>query len=507
MHRRLASERGFTLIEVLASSLMVGFIVLGTFAGFDALGKSSADVRHHDQAAVLAAQSQEALRSDPITTLETLASAGSHVYKQTISGTTYTITQTAIFVPNENEEQPCVKTVEEHTQSGQELRIGSSVTWPQLAKTTTRPAVSDASIITPPEGSALEIDITNGGKPEAGVPGVTVISNGVTTTTSEAGCVIYAGIPATTTSFEAYKFGYVTKNGESKVIVKEVSIAPNITTHQEATLAEGGSITASFTHEAVANVKGDTFVATNTGLTNVPGFEVGSTELKYNAAGAYSPVTGNLVTGKYEASAKTPINATYYPTGDLFPFSNAAWTVYAGDCPNNNPSKFIPEVKGYDSASVLPGKNATAKLLTSDDVLNVYKGTKTSEGLATGTLYPIKITNLSCASSTIPNNAAAAPSNAAPTPYVHEQNAKEGHLEFPYQPFGKFELCLAYNNGATHRTYTLQDKEKEPAEYSYENKTVAGPTLPSIFLGDPTSYAANPYEVVVKTPSSGEAKC
>ena len=46
----------------------------------------------------------------------------------------------------------------------------------------------------------------------------------------------------------------------------------------------------------------------------------------------------------------------------------------------------------------------------------------------------------------------------------------EGHLEYPYQPFGEFEICLAYNKGTTHRNYTTK----------YKNETEAGPTLPNI---------------------------
>ena len=69
-----------------------------------------------------------------------------------------------------------------------------------------------------------------------------MFSGGVETKTGEKGCVIYAGIPATTANVEASRPGYVTPNGEHKVIAKEVSIAPNITTHYPHHLGHAGRI-------------------------------------------------------------------------------------------------------------------------------------------------------------------------------------------------------------------------------------------------------------------------
>ena len=63
----------------------------------DETNKVSQDERSHNQASVLAAQSQEQLRSDPGSTLNALA-ATPHEYTQTVGGTTYKINQSARFV-------------------------------------------------------------------------------------------------------------------------------------------------------------------------------------------------------------------------------------------------------------------------------------------------------------------------------------------------------------------------------------------------------------------------
>jgi Tfp pilus assembly protein PilV len=466
-----ASDAGDTLIEVLISALLVGLIVVATFNGFSDTTRVSQDERAHDQATVLAAQSQEQLRSDPASTLGVLASYGAagHEYTQTVGGTKYKIVQRAEFSNGSEGGTGCSNSKNE-SETSKNVEIISSVTWNQLGLK--RKAVTQASVITPPDGSGLEVDVTNLGKPEIGVPGVTVISGGVTTTTGAAGCVIYAGIPATTANVEAYRLGYVTPSGEHKFIAKEVSIAPNLTTHQSVALAAGGSIKAKFEYKksptykngaATETVTGDTFVAANSKMGVAPEFEVGSTGFEYNAEDEYEPLTGT-----YATTAETAKKAPYYQTGNLFPFTNR-WTVYAGDCAANIPSKFgIEPGEQY----VLAGESTTVSVPTSYVTLNVYK--KASGAEKETTPQEVKITNTSCTTQ-IPQAVA---DNAIKSNYEHRQMTNtEGHLEVPFQPFGKFELCLAYNSGATHRTYTTLT--------NYENKKETGPepALASLYVG------------------------
>jgi Tfp pilus assembly protein PilV len=479
---RLISEAGDTLIEVLISSLLVGLIVVAMFNGFSETNRVSQDERSHNQATVLAAQSQEQLRSDPAPTLDTLASTP-HEYTQTVGGTVYTITQSAQFVNGSGAAAGCSNSKNE-SEATKYLEISSSVTWSRL-KAAKRAAVTQSSVITPPDGSGLEVDVTNLNTPEEGIPEVSVTSGGVETKTNTKGCVIYSGIPATTASVEAYRLGYVTPNGEHKVVAKEISIAPNITTHYPINLGHGGSIKAEFTNKG-ARVNGDTFVAFNNKMGVAPEFEVGSTRFKYNAEDEYEPLTGSVTgttTEGYTTPAETAAVSPYYPTGDLFPFTSA-WSVYAGDCKENNPAK---DGLTAGSAVVKPGEPATAeKVPTSKVTLNVYKKTATAAEKET-VKREVKITNKSCVKST-----EQVAENATKANFEHRQMTTEkGELEFPYQPFGEFEICLAYNKGAIHRTYTIT---------SYENKTEEGLTLPSILTeGTTTSWT--------KVEPGSEAKC
>jgi type II secretory pathway pseudopilin PulG len=480
----LRKAEGFTLIEVMASALMVGLVAIATFNGFSAIDRTTADQRSHNQAAVLAAESQEQLRSDAAATLDQLQIAP-HSYTQSVNNQTYTITQSDRWVNDNSQTTGCSATSKESNtnQNGSYLRITSSVTWPQL-NAAGRPPVSQSSIITPPDGSGLEVDVTNGGTPLQAVGGATAIANSTQLTTGESGCVIFGAIPATTVAVEVKKLGDVMENGAYRKVTKELQITPNVTTHYPVTLAPAGSITATFTHEGktVYNEKavtGDTFVVGNNNMNELPDYEVGSAaefewEKTGEKAGAYRALTGT-----YATTASTFINSSYYPTGGLFPFESA-WRVYPGDCPGNEPAKF--SALGA-SVQVRPGENVSVNVPTSYVNLEAYHGTKASKEALESTARTVKITNLSCQSAVAPNN------SKGTLATEHTQSTTNGQLTYPFQPFGKFKLCLA----ASGKTYTT--------EYTNEGSAT---TNVKLYLKEPTgTHEYSPTEIVtIKSASS-----
>lgn len=475
--RLLGAEEGFLLIEVLVSLMLVAIIVTATFNGFDVVNRLSADERHHNVAAVLAAQSQEQLRTDSATTLDALESKPhSYVREIPTGGTKYTITQEAHPVNAAGESTGC-NAIETATQSGANIQIVTTVTWPQLNKSK-RPAVKQASIITPPVGSALEVDVTNGQLPPGGVAGVTAIArftpveSGAPTTaegtTGAAGCVVLTGLAATSATVEIVeKPGYVTPNGELTPEPKEVTITPNLTTHYEVTYYEAGKIQAEYTYKGLTTfegktVMGDTFTAFNSGMSKLPEYEIGSVDkgLEY-AAGGEEPYKA-ITTGKYATTAATPA-ATKYLKGDLFPFP-AAWSINAGDCQKNG----AVTKEALAGAKVLPGKTTTVKVPLSLITLNVYTGIQTAKESLAATSYEATLTNTECEGEPTPNNATG-------KDLVHIQNTSAtGHLSFPFQPFGTGKICV-YNKAA-----------KKTYEVGYSNTTEAGSTR-NIYIGEPSA--------------------
>lgn len=465
-------EQGFLLIEVMVSALMVALIVVGTFNGFDAANQATADQRAHDQASLLAAESQEQLRSEPASALDTLVSHP-HTYTKTLNGTVFTIGQEAKTVAASGESTGC-SVKEAAANTGANFLVTSTVTWAALetdkATKFKRPGVKDSGIITPPTGSAIEVDVTNGSG--TGIPGVTAkasfvpvesgTSNTVEGTTGAAGCVVLSGIQATEATVEIVeKSGFVTPSGALKVPNKVLSIAPNLTTHDEVEYAEAGRIAAHYLYEG-KEVTGDTFVAANAGKMKVsPEYEIGggSTPLCEGAEEQYKFPTGTFATVNQTAAC------TKYPKGDLFPFVTP-WVVYAGDCEANK------SAEGEGTGAVTSGTTTAVNVPVAYTEPHVWTGyAKGHEGEETAeALGNVKITNTGCSSAPLPNNSWG-------FGYTHEQakTLAKGRLEDPYQPFGSFTLCVA--SSTLKKAYTV----------AYTNSKASTPAKPTIYLGQRTS--------------------
>ena len=472
------NQDGFLLIEVMISAMLVALIVTATFNGLDVATRITADQRHHDQAAILAAQSQEQLRTEPASALDILESKP-HVYTTIIGGTKYTITQEAKAVSASGNTTGCNAT-ESTAQTGANILITSKVGWPQQAAAK-RPEVKQASIITPPTGSAIEVDVLNG--ENAGVAGVTARAefvpneagsyNTVEGTTGSAGCIVLTGIQATSAQIEIVeKAGFVTRSGALKIPVKELTIAPNVTTHYQVVYAEAGRIAAQFTYEGTTTfggqeVKSDTFVAYNNGTGQKPEYETGSNNFSYKTTNPeaseefYRALTGTYAPISYTAAGSK------YSVGRLFPMKG--WIVYAGDCLANN----VTKADEVENIVVKSGSTTTVNVPLSYTKLSIYTGNAagakqgelTKENIKGG----VKITNKSCAG-------AEEPLNGYSAIYTHEQKETllEGRLENPFQPFGSFTMCVA--DAKHEKTYTV----------NYTNSTASGST-PAIYLGQKTA--------------------
>ncbi len=455
------AEDGFLLVEVLVSVLMVALIVVATFNGFDVAGKTAADERFRDQATLLAAQSQEQLRSEPAGALDALESTA-HKYTKTLGGTTYTVTQEAKPVGASGNTTGCSVT-QSSAQTAANFQVSSTVTWPTQVSAK-RPAVVQSSVITPPTGSGIEVDVVNGSG--EGVAGVTAratytpvgsgAQNTIEGTTGSAGCVVLAGIQSTLATVTIVeKTGFVTPSGALTVPPKELTVAPSITTHYEVKYAEAGRIAAHFTYKGATSwegleVKSDTFLAGNPENMKVPPeYEIGSTAF---ASCEGSEELSKAVTGTYLATSETAA-CTRYPHGDLFPFSNP-WVVYGGDCEANKNSE------GTASALVTSGNTTTVAVPLSYTRLSAYTGSSSaSEGeVTTEALGPVKITNSGCASAPIPNNSWG-------FAYTHEQKETlpGGHLANPFQPFGKFTLCLVDTHVTPNKRFTWSSTDSSVA--------------------------------------------
>lgn len=426
----LGADSGFMLIEVLVSAMLVAVIVVGLLNGFDAASNATTDQRLHADASLLAAQSQEELRSDPINTLSPLEHTP-HVYTQTIGNQTFTVTERTKFIEgaSEGENEECTATTSgaSNTSSGY-LKIISEVSWHELQASTARKLVTRSIVTGKRPGDALEVDVNNGGSPAQPVEGASVIASGLTTATGAQGCAVYnfqtEKEPESTTATVS-KTGWVTPSGATEFKSGSITLVPNLVTHYPIELGQAGAILGEFTNQKKP-VTGDTFVAYNTGMNLAPNFELGGTNSTY-------------ATSTYSSTAQTATN--------LFPFSTA-WAVYAGNCPADNPEGASGGSVHTEPVTVIGGATTKIAVPISYTKLEVYTGSSSTkkESLTTAK-DEVKITEPECASS-IPDNGTTANN-------VHQQYLNgSGALTNPYQPYGKHKLCL-YDR-TEKKTYTTE---------------------------------------------------
>jgi Tfp pilus assembly protein PilV len=472
------AQDGFMLLEVIISALIVGLIVVSTFAGFEVADRSSSNSREHGEGAVLAAEYLQQLRTDSASSLDAISQTA-HQFSRTINGIGYTITESANFTGQPEGSGACSAT-ETTRQSTNAVRLIVKVEWNEVNGKHTYTATG---LVTPPTGSAIEVDAGNGAPGTVGVAGVsaavkytapeTKIENTLNGTTGTAGCVVFGGLPATSAIVEIPEaLGYVTPTGTLKWPTKTIEIAPNLTTHYLVPFDKGGTITAHWEYKKSEDyegkpIKGETFVVANKDMNDAPNFEVGATHFSYALGGEE---TATVLASEPKESATTPA-ATKYFTGDLFPFPEAKWEVYAGDCPENNPAVITSHEVADAEAQVEAGNkpeaahvNVPLSLVT----LNVYTGTGSLKpgGLAS-TQYKVVITNTKCAKVT--------PNNETEVPIRHgQETSPSGHLENPFQPFGEFELCVDYENAKA--------KEARSDKIKYDDTKEEGPTR-AIYLG------------------------
>jgi type II secretory pathway pseudopilin PulG len=453
----IADEGGIALLEVIVAAALVAVIAIGTLTGLEGAANSTTDNRLHNQAAVLAAQSQETLRSEPTETLEKLAQeteekpSKPYTQTKTVENQSFTVTQKVEEVNGASGSTGCTATSKEGESShagGYYFRVTTLVTWPQLRS---REQVQQTSVITPRTGSVLEVTVDTAASTPEPVAGASVDAGGLLATTGTTGCVIFPSIDATSTSLTVEKSGYVTATGAPKFQASEIAIAPNITTQYQVILSPAGAIKANFTYkkEAKASIQGDTFIA-------------------YNSELASGSVAGGTAS-TYATSASTGYTLSPYSTN---------WTVYAGDCTSDNAETMSSGSVKDGSVKVLGGQTVEVNLPMSYVELNVYEGSsKSSAGSLSKTSYSVKIIDPLCSQATSDEHT--------------QQTTTSGHLTYPYQPFGKFALCL-YNPSGEKKTYTVP----------YENKTEAGSTL-NVYLGA-GAKAGNGSEAEIKT---GQKSC
>jgi prepilin-type N-terminal cleavage/methylation domain-containing protein len=309
--RRLRSrlqhdERGFALIEVLVSVVLLSMTAAGVYAGLNGASQTSGLNKHRSQATQIAQQDQDRMRAMAVGELSNYRDSTT----STIGNVTYTIVSSASWITDDTGSASCT--------SGQAaahyLRIASSVTWPSMPI----PPVTVESVVAPPAGSfgtdlgSLAVQVRDrNGDPVAGVTATLSGAKSYSDVTNAAGCVLWGYLPVGSYTVAISKAGYVDPNGIAAP-QQRVDVVGESTVVLAFDYDLGGRIQANYQS---LTASGGTAVTAN-GLT-------------------FSAVTSHLSVplGPFGNGA----NQTSYLSSVVYPFSDP-YGVYAGSCRGADPS-------------------------------------------------------------------------------------------------------------------------------------------------------------------------
>ena len=329
-------QEGIILVEIIVAGLLLVIVSLGAFTAFDAATRSTAEERHRARANALAEADISRMRSMRISDLSNLNQTR-NVVQDTQS---YTVTSQAQYQTDSTGTASC----EAGAASADYIKITSTVTWPSLG---TRPPVTSASLVAPPNGSisatrgALAIAVQAAGG--VGIPGVGITGTGAgsfTGSTGPTGCVIFGNLPAGTytVTVSGVASGYVDPDGDAPEPVT-TSVVGESTNTLVLEYDDPGTIPVTFTTRNYSNTlvpsAADSIVVYNTGLEVARVFGTVGTQL--------------------ETQTATP----------MFPFTSD-YAVYAGTCEGDNPNPQEldppPAPAAIGSALVPPGGPAPVQI-------------------------------------------------------------------------------------------------------------------------------------------------
>jgi Tfp pilus assembly protein PilV len=457
-HRSLAAEAGDTLLEVLVSALLLGLIVVGTFSGLNSTNRATSLDRARSQADALAEQNEEQLRAEPIKKLYELES---HPRTENVTEgkTTYTIETTARYIEDATATASCTSS---SAKEANYLQTTSKVTSPLIGA---GKSVEETSIISPPAGSSLVVQVTEAGAP---IQGAEVVATGpapATTTheleTSVNGCAILA-LPPGEYNIDASKSGYVDPNGykhtnedSSGSVTHSVYIPAENTSKVGYNLGLAGTLEVKFEAKltkgsAATPTEGDSFVAFNTGMTKPRPFPI-----------PFTP-------GIYSTTVTSPAT--------IFPFKSSKYTIYAGTCEADLPStNGVPLVEAEEQ-EVAPGSTTKTKVRLGPVNIKVWGGFSSSNkgkeiggaaGYTNDTGCNVKRT------------------------FTTNLSIPVGAMPHPGLPFGKYTMCVGSSTNRWEGTFennsvngpTTAGVLTPPNNGGYEEPVLGGPKYGIIYLG------------------------
>jgi prepilin-type N-terminal cleavage/methylation domain-containing protein len=475
---RVASQRGFTLIEVLVSALITTLIATAVAGALITNTDIISNQTNRSEAETLAEQDQERLKGLSAEQLDNLSQS----YNVTAHGTVFTINSQAWYLSSTNG-QSC-------TTSG-----GASATYFKTISTVTntnsagtaKTLASDESVISPDAGGSLLVQFHDQtANPLSGVGLAATGPESDSGTSDATGCVIFSGLNTGTYNLTYTDIGYVDPNGNPSPLTDTATVASTgIASPGKGNpieLGQAGGLTANYQTN-----DGSPVTAYADGLSWFSSGGAGIPMASYRTNASSLAATGQTVT----ASAPTSVMGLFPFVSSQSPVSYTSnYQVWAGTCRQEQPPS------GTDMVTVQPGSSLTGSSSPpiSEPALQLtltFNGTKKKPSDVK--IFFTSGTGNSCSDTWGPETSAMAsngPGTSGSTigSYVYglpfASSATSGSTASASGQTGLLTVCADYNSsGSTYYSYTQPAASGFTDSYS----TAYQLTIPLISTGSSPS--------------------
>ena len=456
--RRALSQRGFTLIEVMISALLVTLIA-GAVAGA-LIGNTdfSADQHRRSEAQDLAQQDQERLKGLSSEQLDNL----NQTYTATLDNSKFTINSKAWYL-NGTSGQACT------SQAGANatyFKTISTVTWTNASTGAIQTLATDESVISPPAGGGILTEVHD--QTTQPLPGVAVAASGsglpsYAGTTDSNGCAIFSAIESGTYTVTETDIGYVDPNGNASPLSTTANVSSTGLAWPQngnpVEMGQGGAI------DGLFSISGGTSTSTTGYADGLSWFSSGGAGIPM-AAYRCATSTGAACSGTPSTASSiwTWTKSGTSSSNGLFPFATSLnpvsytnnYQVWAGTCLQEQPPA------GTGVFTVSPGSSNGQSIV--EPQLDLTTTWKSSSGASAAYVAPadVKITFTSTAGSGTSCTDEWGPltsnsSNAGPTgthyyeygmPFASSQTS--GSTASGSGETGAISVCADYKSGATY---------------------------------------------------------
>jgi prepilin-type N-terminal cleavage/methylation domain-containing protein len=331
---RLRSSAGFTLIEVLVTSLIVVLIASASAKALISTSHASGDQRLRSQADSVATQDMERLRGLSDDQLNGLNQGPRPV---TVNGTTFNVTSTANYLDTTGA-STCTSNAAAY------YKVSSTVTWTENFSNRTDTTVTQESVLARPVTGDMFVQATD----QTGAPlsGVSVVATGPDTqndTTNGSGCVLFAGLSPGGYALTLTDPGYVDPNGNASppnvtaTVTASTPVAPSGNPFR---LGRAGSLAATFT----------TIASSSGYYGEADAISWLGNGASYVMSGGYQSVTASAPAGALTTASLFPFNESTTATAS-YTNNYSAW---GGRCLQQEPPA------GVDTFTVSPGSTGQA---------------------------------------------------------------------------------------------------------------------------------------------------